>query len=211
MSAPAAALPETRRRARAAWTCRWRPARTICSSPTKISSTIGVVAKCAPPLRDHGEHAALWGEAARWPRRSHRVGSFAIRALSEEGRETSAHRGAVWPACSRRWPYCSNVGSTAGASGSSISRGLSRPTPRRGSESSQKAAAPGHDADLMLLDTSRSYTLDPRQLLQRHKMSPYLGFAFTGVVMRTIRRGETIFLDGKIVAETRGQFVRPHA
>jgi hypothetical protein len=29
------------------------------------------------------------------------------------------------------------------------------------------------------------------------------------VVVRTIRRGETIFLNGQIVAETNGQFVRP--
>ena len=69
----------------------------------------------------------------------------------------------------------------------------------------------GNDADLMLLDPSRSYRLDAAQLLQRHKMSPYLGFGFTGVVVRTIRRGETIFLDGKIVAETKGHFVRPIA
>jgi allantoinase len=40
-------------------------------------------------------------------------------------------------------------------------------------------------------------------------MSPYLGFEFTGVVVRTIRRGETIFMDGKIVTETKGRFVRP--
>ena len=45
-------------------------------------------------------------------------------------------------------------------------------------------------------------------MFQRHKMSPYLGFAFAGAVVRTIRRGETIFLDGKIVAETKGRFVQ---
>jgi allantoinase len=67
----------------------------------------------------------------------------------------------------------------------------------------------GSDADLLLLDRSRSYTLEPAHLLQRHKMSPYLGFAFAGAVIRTVRRGETIFLDGKIVSETKGRFVRP--
>jgi allantoinase len=40
-------------------------------------------------------------------------------------------------------------------------------------------------------------------------MSPYVGFQFSGVVVRTIRRGETIFLNGKVVAETKGRFVRP--
>ena len=68
----------------------------------------------------------------------------------------------------------------------------------------------GSDADLMLLDTSRSYRLDAGHLFQRHKMSPYLGFTFGGAVARTIRRGETIFLQGEIVAETKGKFVRPH-
>ena len=74
---------------------------------------------------------------------------------------------------------------------------------------SKGTLASGNDADLLLLDPSRSYTLDPAHLLQRHKMSPYVGFEFTGVVVRTIRRGETIFLDGKIVAETKGHFIRP--
>jgi allantoinase len=63
----------------------------------------------------------------------------------------------------------------------------------------------------MLFDPARSYRLDHAHLLQRHKISPYLGFDFTGTVVRTVRRGETIFLNGRIVAETRGRFVRPHA
>ena len=40
-------------------------------------------------------------------------------------------------------------------------------------------------------------------------MSPYLRREFDGVVVRTIRRGETIFLGGQIIAQTCGQFVRP--
>jgi allantoinase len=72
------------------------------------------------------------------------------------------------------------------------------------------AIVPGNDADLVLLDTSRSYTLSPAMLRQRHKVSPYLKREFTGVVVRTMRRGETIFRDGNVVAHTNGKFVRPH-
>ena len=61
---------------------------------------------------------------------------------------------------------------------------------------SKGCLTPGHDADMMLLDPSRSDTLDADRLLQRHKTSPYLGFEFSGVVVRTIRRGETIFRAG---------------
>ncbi len=67
----------------------------------------------------------------------------------------------------------------------------------------------GKDADLMLLDPSRPYTLTSSRLLQKHKMSPYVRFEFTGEVVRTIRRGETIFQNGKVVAKTKGRFVRP--
>jgi allantoinase len=69
--------------------------------------------------------------------------------------------------------------------------------------------AVGYDADLALIDTSERYTLGSKQLLQRHKISPYIRHTFTGAIVRTIRRGETIFENGKIVAKTRGRFVRP--
>jgi allantoinase len=70
--------------------------------------------------------------------------------------------------------------------------------------------AVGNDADLVVLDPMSSYRLTSDQLFQRHKMSPYIRTTFTGVIRRTIRRGETVFADGKIVAATRGRFVRPH-
>jgi len=69
--------------------------------------------------------------------------------------------------------------------------------------------AVGRDADCVLLDAGKSFTLDRAALHQRHAMSPYLGATFRGVVRRTIRRGETIFLDGTITAKTPGSFVRP--
>jgi allantoinase len=67
----------------------------------------------------------------------------------------------------------------------------------------------GSDADLVLIDPAESITLAEDDLHQRHRMSPYVGRRFRGVVRRTIRRGETIFMDGRITARTPGQFVRP--
>ena len=45
--------------------------------------------------------------------------------------------------------------------------------------------------------------LRPEHLKQRHALSPYIGRTFRGCVVRTIRRGETIFADGAITARTR--------
>ena len=42
----------------------------------------------------------------------------------------------------------------------------------------------------------------------RNDRHALIGAEFGGVVRRTIRRGETIFDDGKIVAKTMGKFVR---
>jgi allantoinase len=67
----------------------------------------------------------------------------------------------------------------------------------------------GFDADLVLVDPDKSFTLHAADLQQRHKSSPYVGSTFRGIVRRTIRRGETIFVDGKITAATKGRFVCP--
>src|SRR5208337_516831 len=74
---------------------------------------------------------------------------------------------------------------------------------------SKGSIAIGMDADLALVDISRSAQLLPKHLMQRHAQSPYLGSTFRGCVVRTIRRGETIFASGEITARTRGTFVRP--
>jgi allantoinase len=171
--------------------------------------TIGVTAKCAPPLRNHGEHAALWGELI-----GGRVDFIA-----------SDHSPAD-PSLKNQGDFRTSWGGIAGIQSTLavlFERGFDGRRLRFEDIAALTAANPaarfrikgkgrleaGYDADLMLLDPSRSYTLEAAQLFQRHKMSPYLGFSFTGVIVRTIRRGETIFHDGNIVAATRGRFVPP--
>ena len=68
---------------------------------------------------------------------------------------------------------------------------------------------PGADADLCLVDLGRGFELREQDLHDRHKLSPYVGQNFRGVVMRTIVRGTTVFRDGKIVSKPLGRLVRP--
>jgi allantoinase len=171
---------------------------------------LGVAAKCAPPLRHPDEHAMLWGELLD--------GRVDLIASDHSPADPSLKKAGDFRGS---WGGVAGVQSTLAVL---LERGLDGRRLRfehisalvaanpaaRFRIPSKGAIEPGNDADLLLLDPSRSYTLDPTQLLQRHKMSPYLGFEFTGVVVRTMRRGETIFLDGQIVAETKGRFVRPH-
>ena len=68
---------------------------------------------------------------------------------------------------------------------------------------------PRYDADLTLVDLSESYKLRRELLLDRHKLSPYVGRKFRGLVRRTIARGQTIFLNGAMVGTSRGRLVTP--
>jgi allantoinase len=61
--------------------------------------------------------------------------------------------------------------------------------PRKGS------LAPGSDADVVLFDPARTWTVTVEDHLHRQPWSPYAGKELTGRVLRTLRRGETIFDD----------------
>jgi allantoinase len=172
--------------------------------------TVGVAAKCAPPLRHPDEHAMLWSEVLD--------GRVDLIASDHSPADPALKKAGDFR---RSWGGVAGVQSTLAVL---LERGLDGRRLRFEAISALIAANPaarfripskgalvtGNDADLMLLDPSRSYTLAPADLLQRHKISPYLGFEFSGIVVRTMRRGETIFLDGNVAAETCGMFVRPH-
>jgi allantoinase len=67
----------------------------------------------------------------------------------------------------------------------------------------------GLDADLVLINLNLNFELKREDLLDRHKLSPYVGRTFRGVIRRTILRGHTIFMDGKTVGPPRGRLVVP--
>ncbi len=69
--------------------------------------------------------------------------------------------------------------------------------------------APGFDADFALVDLSAQFTVAKEDLFYRHPQSPYVGRTLTGRVTQTIRRGKTIFKDGKIVNAGGGKLIIP--
>jgi allantoinase len=72
----------------------------------------------------------------------------------------------------------------------------------------------GADADIALLDPNATWTVTVANSLHKQKWTPYEGKEITGRVLRTIRRGETIFDDrrqgdDRITARPRsGRFLR---
>lgn len=70
------------------------------------------------------------------------------------------------------------------------------------------AIRPGADADLVLLDPNRSWTIHAKELHMATDFSPYEGFLVRGKIVGVLSRGEWIYRDGEILAQPgRGQFV----
>lgn len=67
----------------------------------------------------------------------------------------------------------------------------------------------GYHADLCLVDSEYSFTLQQNQLRYRHKFSPYLGERLRGRIRQTWLRGECIYRDGAIVSVPKGHLIKP--
>jgi len=163
---------------------------------------LGAVAKCAPPLRGAAEQDALWKQLL--------AGAVDIVASDHSPAPPEMKTGDFGKA----WGGIAGVQSTLAvlldrAPLERISSLVSAEPARRFRIPSKGTIAIGMDADLALVDLSRSVQLRPEHLMQRHAMSPYIGSCFRGCAVRTIRRGETIFSSGEITARNKGKFVRP--
>jgi allantoinase len=168
---------------------------------------IGPIAKCAPPLRDAGEHDALWN--ALMHNQVDVVASDHSPSPPEMKRDADFFH--VWGGIAGVQSTLA-VLLTAGHQdrGLPLSRiaEMTASWPVRRFRLVQKGGiAVGNDADLVLVDLSQPYKLQDNDLLQRHKMSPYIGRSFRGVVRQTLLRGQPIFSEGKIVAASKGKFI----
>ena len=67
----------------------------------------------------------------------------------------------------------------------------------------------GADADIVLVDPERKWTVDQEKLQSRTKLSAYHGMTLKGKIERTILRGHTVMNDGEICGGAEGRFVRP--
>jgi allantoinase len=169
---------------------------------------LGAVAKCAPPLRSAVDQDALWTQLL--------AGTVDMVASDHSPAPPEMKTGDFGKA----WGGIAGVQSTLAVlldrghhcrqlTFERISSLVASEPARRFRIRSKGAIAVGMDADLALVDISRSSQLQAEHLKHRHALSPYIGSTFRGSVRRTIRRGETIFVSGEIVARTPGRFVRP--
>jgi allantoinase len=68
--------------------------------------------------------------------------------------------------------------------------------------------AVGLDADLALIDTDASWTVRAEDSESTQEYTPFEGFAMECAVARTVLRGRTVYVDGEVVGDPRGRYIR---
>ena len=63
------------------------------------------------------------------------------------------------------------------------------------------ALQPGSDADIVLVDAKREWTLDQSQLFSKSKISPWHGRRVQGAPVLTMVRGRVVAQEGELVGE----------
>lgn len=170
---------------------------------------IGAAAKCAPPIRDHHERELLWA----------RLLAGDIQLVASDHSPAPPELKGAGDDFFALWGGIAGVQSTLPLLLTLGHHGRGLPLPaiaaltaanvaaRFGLGHAKGAIAVGRDADLTLVDLHAEDELSRDGLLDRHRLSPYVGTRLRGLVRRTIRRGETIFRDGRVVATGGGRLV----
>lgn len=172
---------------------------------------IGALAKCAPPLRPRAEVEALWSALA--------VGDVHIVASDHSPAPGEMKRGEdffrTWGGISGCQSLLASLVSSAyaerGLSLSLLSSMLACTPATRFRLPRKGRLEPGYDADLALIDLEDRHALADDDLLYRHRHSLFAGQTFTGRVRSTIRRGQTVASDGKVLAAAGGRLLMPAA
>jgi allantoinase len=167
---------------------------------------LGASAKCAPPLRSPGENDALWQDLV--------AGKIAFVASDHSPSPPDMK---IDDNFFKVWGGIAGVQSTLPIL---LSRGPALPytlvanliatnVARRYELPEKGRIAEGMDADLTLVNVPACFELKREDLLDRHKLSPYVGRTFHGVIERTIVRGTTVFQNGKITGKNGGRLIKP--
>ncbi len=171
---------------------------------------IGPLAKCAPPLRDEAQRLAMWDSLA--------AGLVQTIGTDHSPAPLSLKQSAdffqVWggiAGCQHGFPLTVAAGLLDhGLTAERLSWLTSGAVAERfGIGQRRGQLALGMTADLVLLRMDQAETVEAKTLLTRHPVSAYLGMKNRCQVVRTIRRGQTVWPLPQEGTETRGQWIKP--
>jgi len=169
---------------------------------------LGTIAKCAPVMRSPANRERLWGLVGSDPR--------AIVASDHSpcppGLKDTDDLFAAWGGIN-------GCQSTLGVLLEGVGEGRLGLGPACAAVSANVAdrlrlagkgrIAVGYDADLALVDLSRTWRLTAGELRYRHRMSALVGQPMRGAVRHVLSRGRPVIADGELVEDVRGALLRP--
>lgn len=162
----------------------------------------GGIAKCMPPLRDEEEVEDLWAAVANGE----------INVIGSDHSPAPADMKVITDNYFEGWGGISGAQSTLNIllTEGHFKRGLTlekiveltavNPAKRFGLTTKGVIAA-GFDADITLVDLTKSFELKNEDLFYRHQHSPYIGKTYQGKVTTTIVNGEVVFLNDRVNAD----------
>jgi allantoinase len=175
----------------------------------------GSALKCAPPVRDARNRDGLW--------RALLQGKIDFVASDHSpcppDMKASADMFGAWGGVAGAQSLLSAVFSGAAAraegaldirkvAGAVVWRLAARPAKRFGLWPRKGAIAQGSDADVVLFDPDREWTLDAETSWTRG-VDPYVGRSFRGKVVRTLVGGRTVYNERETVTNpARGRFIQ---
>lgn len=165
--------------------------------------------KCAPPIREKENNDQLW-EALKtglidFVATDHSPAPPDLKQL-RSGDFTTAWGGiaslqfalpVLWTAAKKR-----------GLQFNYIARWLSEnPSKLAGLENQKGKIAKGFDADLVVLDPEKTFTVTEAGTYHKHKISPYNGLELNGVIEQTYLSGKKVFDNGTFTQLNQGQII----
>jgi allantoinase len=165
------------------------------------------LSKCAPPIRSRENCERLWQGLREGTIdlvvTDHSPCPPALKRLAE-GNFRTAWGGiaSLSVALPLMWTEASRRGFTV----LDLARWMaSAPARLAGCDTRKGRIAAGYDADFVVFDPDREFTVTEDRLHYRHPVSPYMGETLRGVVKGTYQRGSPVFSEGKFPGKPGGR------
>ena len=165
------------------------------------------LSKCAPPIRNRENCERLWQGLREGTIdlvvTDHSPCPPALKRLAESNFRTAwGGIASLSVALPLMWTEASRRGFTV----LDLARWMaSAPARLAGCDTRKGRIAAGYDADFVVFDPDREFTVTEDRLHYRHPVSPYMGETLRGVVKGTYQRGSPVFSEGKFPGKPGGR------
>ena len=165
--------------------------------------------KCAPPIREKENNEQLWvalkDGVIDFVATDHSPATPNLKEI-ESGNFMKAWGGiasiqfalpVLWTAAKKRNCTFSNIAKWL----------CENPARLIGKENNKGKIAKGFDADLIVVDDEKTFTVTENIIHHKHKVTPYLGEILSGVIEQTYIAGEKVYEDEKFIQLNKGKVI----